>query len=86
MTQRTINISIDETYCKPSRRIYITNKTNVYHTDDTCRFDKIGLKGYAPENNRGYRNILVVFDIFSKFEWTVPLKKHNNNKLFLETF
>ena len=63
-------------YCKPSRRTYITNKTNVHHTNDTFSLDKIGLKDYAPEKIRGYRNVLVVFDIFSKFERTVPLKKN----------
>ena len=32
---------------------------------------------YNPENKRGYRYVLVVFDNFSKFGWTVPLKNKN---------
>ena len=32
------------------------------------------MNDYGPKNNSGYRYILVVFDIFSIFDWTVPLK------------
>ena len=37
----------------------------------------LDLKDYGPENNRGYRYVLVVIDNFSKFCWTVPLKNKN---------
>ena len=39
--------------------------------------DILDLKDYDPENNRGYRYVLVVFDNFSKFGWTIPLKNKN---------
>ena len=32
------------------------------------------MKDYGPENNRGYRYVLVIIDNFSKFGFTVPLK------------
>ena len=32
------------------------------------------MKDYGPENNRGYRYVLVFIDNFSKFGWTLPLK------------
>ena len=32
------------------------------------------MKDYGPENNRGYRYVLVIIDNFSKFGWTIPLK------------
>ena len=32
------------------------------------------MNDYGPENNSGYRYILVVIDIFSIFGWPVPLK------------
>ena len=35
------------------------------------------LKNYGPENNRGYRYILVIIDNFSKYSWTIPLKNKN---------
>ena len=34
----------------------------------------LDLKDYVPENNRGYRYVLVIKNSFSKFGWTVPLK------------
>ena len=35
------------------------------------------MKDYGPENNRGYRYILVIIDNFSKFGWAIPLKNKN---------
>ena len=32
------------------------------------------MNDYGPENNRGYRYVLVVVDNFSEFGWTIPLK------------
>ena len=39
--------------------------------------DILDLKDYGPENNRGYRYILVIIDSFSKHGWTTPLKNKN---------
>ena len=77
MTQKNIKIFINEIYCKPPKRNFNTNKTNVYQIDDICSLDILDLKDYGPENNRGYRYVLVVIDNFSKFGWTVPLKNRN---------
>ena len=35
------------------------------------------MKDYGPENNRGYRYVLVIIDNFSKYGWTIPLKNKN---------
>ena len=88
MTQKNIKLFINEIYSKPSRRNYPTNKTDVYHIDDTWSLDTLDLKNYGPENNRGYRYVLVVIDKFSKFGWTLPLKKNCSNKkrLFRKNF
>ena len=77
MTQKNIKIFINEIYSKPPKRNYATNKTDVYHIDDTWSLDILDLKDYGPENNRGYRYVLVVIDNFSKFGWTSPLKNKN---------
>ena len=77
MTQKNIKIFINEIYTKPSKKNYATNKTDVYHIDDTWSIDILDLKDYGPENNRGYRYVLVVIDNFSKFGWTTPLKNKN---------
>ena len=80
MTQRTISIFIDDIYSKGPKQTYIAHKTDVYHTDDIWSSDILDLKDYRPENNRGYRYVLVVIDSFSKFVWKVPLKNSSNNK------
>ena len=77
MSQKNIKIFINEIYSKPPRRNYPTNKTDVYHIDDIWSLDILDLKDYGPENNRGYRYVLVTIDNFSKFGWTVPLKNKN---------
>ena len=77
MTQKNIKIFINEIYSKGPKKNYATNKTNVYHIDDVWSLDIPDLKDYGPENNRGYRYVLVIIDNFSKFGWTVPLKNKN---------
>ena len=77
MTQKNIKIFINEIYSKPPKNYYPTNKTDAYHNDAIWSLDIINLKDYGPENNRGYRYVLVIIDNFSKFEWTVPLKNKN---------
>ena len=77
MTQKNIKIFINEIYSKPPKKYYPTNKTDVYYIDDIWSLDILDLKDYGPENNRGYRYVLVITDNFSKFGWTIPLKNKN---------
>ena len=77
MTQKNIKLFINEIYSKPPKKYYATNKTDVYHIDDIWSLDILDLKDYGPENNRGYRYVLVTIDNFSKFGWTIPLKNKN---------
>ena len=77
MTQKNIKLFINEIYSKGPRNSYPTNKTDVYHIDETWSLDILDLKDYGPENNRNYRFVLVVIDNFSNFGWTVPLKNKN---------
>ena len=75
MTQRNIKLFINEIYSKAPIKFYATNKTDVYHIDDIWFLDILDMKDYGPKNNRGYRYVLVIIDIFSNFVWTVPIKK-----------
>ena len=77
MTQKNIKIFINEIYSKAPKKYYATNKTDVYFIDDIWSLDILDLKDYGPENNRGYRYVLVTIDNFSKFGWTSPLKNKN---------
>ena len=81
MTQKNIKIFINEIYSKPPKRNYATNKTDVYFIDDIWSLDILDLKDYGPENNRGYRYVLVIIDNFSKYGWTVPLKNKNDQTI-----
>ena len=74
MSQRSLKIFKNDIYSKPLKKIYLTNKTNVYNFDDIWSLDILDLKDYGPENYRNYRFVLVVMDNFSKFGWTIPLK------------
>ena len=74
MSQKNIKIFPNESYSKGPRKIYNTNKTNVYYIDDTWSLDILDLKDYGPENNRNYRYVLVIIHNFSKYGWTIPLK------------
>ena len=76
MTQKNIKIFINEIYSKGPKRNYATNKTGVYQIDDIWSLDILDLKDYCPENNRGYRYVFVIIDNFSKFVWTIALKKN----------
>ena len=77
MTQKNIKIFINEIYSKGPKKIYATNKTDVYYIDNIWNLDILDLKDYGSENNRGYRYVLVIIDNFSKFGWTIPLKNKN---------
>ena len=72
MSQKNIKIFINEIYSKPPRKNYPTNKTNVCHIDDIWFLDILDLEDYGPENNGGYRYVLVTIDNFSKYGWTIP--------------
>ena len=77
MTQKTFEVFIGEIYLKPPEKIYITNRTDVYHTDDTRSWDILDIKDYGPENNWAFRFFLVVIDNFSQNGWTETLKNKN---------
>ena len=77
MTQKNIKIFINEIYSKPPEKNYSTNETDVYYSDDIWSLDILDLKDYGPENNRGYRYVLVIIDNFSKFGSTTPIKNKN---------
>ena len=79
MTQKSIKVFIDEIFSKGPERNYITHKTDVYHIDDIWSLGILDLKDYGPENNRGYRYVLMIIDNCSKFGRTVTLKKKFSN-------
>ena len=77
MTHKNIKIFINEIYSKPPKKYYVTNKTDVYHIDDIWSLDILDLKDYGPENNGGYRYVLVIIDNFRKYGCKILLKNKN---------
>ena len=67
MTQENIEIFINEVYSKPPKKNYLTNKNDVYQIEDIWSLDILDFEDYNPENNRGYRYVLVIIDKFSKY-------------------
>ena len=65
-------------FCESTQRelSHKQNQTDVC-IDDLWILDILDLKNYSPENNRGYRYVLVVINFSSKFGWTIPLKNKN---------
>ena len=76
MTQKSIKIIINEIHSEPPKKKNSTNKTDVFYFDNIWSLDLLDLNDYGPKSLRGYRNVLVIINYFSKFGWTVPVKKN----------
>lgn len=57
----------------PARRNFPRRRVVVRGFDDLWQADLVEVQSYAKEN-RGFRYILTVIDVFSKYAWAVPLK------------
>ena len=84
MTQKTIKKIRVEIFSKAPRKIYATNKIDVYHIDENLSLDIFNLKVYVSAKTRSNRFVLLVVDKFSKFGWPVLLK--NKNAQTIEDF
>ena len=69
-----IKIFIEEIQSRSPKKSYGTNKTITRSIDDTWSSYFLDMNDYGPENNRGYRYVLIVVDNFSEFGRTIPLK------------
>ena len=58
---------------KPIRRNFPQRRVVVKHIDDTWCSDLVEMQKFS-KWNKGYRYLLMVLDIFSKYGWIVPLK------------
>ena len=77
MTQKKNKIFINEILSKPPKKSYPANKTDIYQIDDIWSSDILDFKVYGPENNRGYRYVLVIIGNFSQYGFTTLLKNKN---------
>ena len=73
---------------KPIRRKFQTRKIIVNHIDEIWAADLVEMQRFS-KWNKGYRYLLMVIDVFSKYGWIVPLKDKKGEsvtKAFIEIF
>ena len=58
---------------KPARRSYPRRKFEVRGLDETWQADLVDMQSLAKQN-KGYKYLLTVIDVFSKYAWTKALK------------
>jgi len=63
---------------------FTRRKVIVFDIDDIWGADLVDMSGYSKEN-RDYKYILTVIDVFSKYAWAIPLK-YKNSKSVLDAF
>ncbi|CAD6243430.1 GSCOCG00013064001-RA-CDS, partial [Cotesia congregata] len=71
-----LNKSIDmiaEELHKPARRNYKRRHVDIRGLDETWQADLVEMIPYATVN-KGYKYLLTIIDIFSKYAWAVPIK------------
>ena len=81
MSQKSITFFINEIYSKPPKKKYATIKTNDYHIDVMWSLEILDLKDYGSENKGGYKYVLVIFEMFSNFGFTIPLKNKDGQTI-----
>ena len=74
MKKDLTKIFIDEIYSKPPRRNYPTNKVVYNYIDEIWSIDLADMIDYKTSNNKGFRYIFIVIDIYSEYLWAIPLK------------
>ena len=65
---------IEELHKPAARRNYRRRKVIVRGLDEMWQADLMGMQPYSRENN-GYKYMLTVIDVFSKYLWAVPVKQ-----------
>ena len=74
INKNLIKIFVDEIYSKAPLRNYPTNKIVYNHFDEIWSIDLADMIDYKTSNNKGFRYIFIIIDIFSKYLWAIPLK------------
>jgi hypothetical protein len=58
---------------KPIRKKFQKQHVNIFEIDDTWGADLVEMQEWSKQN-KGYRYMLNVIDVFTKFAWSIPLK------------
>ena len=75
MTKRDlIKYFFIERYSKHPKKHYETNKKIYNHIDEIWSIVFADFSDYKTSNKKGFRNIFIIVDNFSKYLWAIPLK------------
>ena len=61
------------TYHQPLRKRFLKNQVVVPGINDTWQADLVDMQQYSKEN-RGFKYILTIIDVFSKYAYAIPIK------------
>jgi hypothetical protein len=73
MKRKMTKLQIVKELHKPARRKFVQRCTQMRGIDDTYQIDLVEMIPYAKQN-RHYKYILTIIDIFSKYAWAFPIK------------
>ena len=69
---------------KPIKRHFTRRRVITYHIDEIWAADLVEMQQFS-KGNKGFRYLLMVIDVFSKYGWIVPLKDEKGETV-AETF
>src|SRR5208282_3534445 len=78
------NLQLAEELHKLIKKKFKRRRVIVYNIDDIWSADLIDKHNIAKEN-KGYKYLLTIIDIFTKYAYAIPLKSKNTNEI-LEAF
>ena len=65
---------------RQARRKFPLRQVEVSYADDTWSADLVDMQAYS-RDNKGYKYLLNVIDVFSKYAWSVPLKSKTGQEV-----
>ena len=80
VTLNTIKEDVVNELHKPARKKYKRRRVIVKGLNDLWQADLVEMQPYA-KFNRGYRYILVVINVFSKYVWALPVKSKTSKNV-----
>ena len=81
MKRDLIKILVDEIYSKHPTKNYPSNKLVNNCIDEIWSVDLVDLIDYKIVNNKEYKYIFIIIDIFSKFVGAIFLKNKNTQSI-----
>lgn len=77
---KSIKEQVVEEIHKPARKNYVRRRVIIRGLDDLIQADLVEMIPYA-KFNKGFRYILVVINVFSKYVWALPVKRKTGKEV-----